>query len=103
MKSILAACLVVLAALQTPVPSVDALLNSQRYLDLAVVIAPAFAALLAAVPLIRLGFNHVDGGSEASLSVRLRTANVVVVVLGLGLACLLVGHILFESVMQVGQ
>jgi len=94
---------VVLAALQTPVPSVDELLNTQRYLDLALVVAPAVAALLAAVPLIRLGFNQVDGGSEASLSVRLRAANVIVVVLGLGVACLLVGHILFESVMRVGQ
>jgi hypothetical protein len=35
--------------------------------------------------------------------VRLRSANVVVVVLGLGIACLLVGHILFESVMQLGS
>lgn len=94
--------IIVLAALQTNVPSVNSLLNSQRYLDLALVVAPGVAALLAGVPLIRLGINHVDGGSEASLSVRLRAANVTVFVLGLGVACLLVGHILFESVMQVG-
>jgi len=79
------------------------LLVSQRVLDLALVLSPALAAVLAAVPLIRLGYTHVDGTSEASLSVRLRAANVVVVVVGLGIACFLVGHILFESVMQVGS
>jgi hypothetical protein len=94
---------VVLSALRTTLPSVDDLLNTQRVADLALVLAPAVAALLAGVPLIRLGFTNVDGGSEASLSVRLRSANVVVVVLGLGIACLLVGHILFESVMQLGS
>jgi hypothetical protein len=94
--------LVVLAALRTTVAPVDDLLNSQRYLDLALVLGPAFAALLAALPLVRIGFTHIDGGSEASLSVRLRAANVVVVVIGLGVASLLVGHILFESVMQIG-
>jgi hypothetical protein len=94
---------VVLSALRTTLPSVDDLLNTQRVADLALVLAPAVAALLAGVPLIRLGITHIDGGSEASLSVRLRSANVVVVVLGLGIACLLVGHILFESVMQLGS
>jgi hypothetical protein len=77
-------------------------LNNQRLLDLALVVAPALAALLAALPLVRIGYTHLEGGSEASLSVRLRALNVIVVVIGLGVACLLVGHILFESVMHIG-
>ena len=92
-----------LSAMQTSVPSVTEALNSQRYLDLAIVLAPAFAAFLAAAPLIRLGLTRVDGASEASLSVRLKAANVAVVVVGLGIACLIVGHILFESVLQLGN
>ena len=78
-------------------------LTSQRVLDLAIVLAPALAALLAGVPLVRLGYSRVDLGSEASLSVRLRAANMVVVIVGLGISCFFVGHILFESVMQVGS
>lgn len=93
---------VALAALAITGPFND-LLNSQRVLDLALVLGPALAALLAALPLVRIGYSRVDSGSEASLSVRLRAANVVVVVVGLGIACFLVGHILFESVMQIGS
>ena len=83
--------------------SVQTWLNTSRFADLLLVLSPAIAALVAAVPLIRIGYTHVDGSSEASLSVRLRAANVIVVVVGLGIACFLVGHILFESVMQVGS
>jgi len=93
---------VVVSAFVTVTPF-ESVLSTQRYLDLALVVAPAVAALLAAVPLVRLNFTRVEGGSsEASLSVRLRAVNMVVVVVGLGVACLLVGHILFESVLQLG-
>jgi hypothetical protein len=77
-------------------------LNSQRVVDLALLLLPAAAALMAGVPLVRLGASRVDGASELSLSVRLRALNVVVVVVALAIGSLLVGHILFESVMQVG-
>ena len=78
------------------------LFNSQRYLDLALVLAPALAALLAAIPLVRVSYTPADGGPEATLSVRLRAVNMVVVIIGLGITCLIVGHILFESVLQLG-
>jgi len=81
---------------------VNAWLDAERVADLFLVVAPALAALLAGVPLIRLGYHHVDGTGEASLSVRLRVVNVVVLVVALGLGSLLVGHILFESVMLAG-
>jgi hypothetical protein len=94
--------LIAILAAGASLGTVDDWLNAQRYLDLALVLAPAVAALLAGVPLVRIGYTHVEGGSEASLSVRLRVANVIVVVIGLGLSSFLVGHIVFESVMQVG-
>jgi hypothetical protein len=94
----------VIGALGAPISPIDSVLNTQRYLDLALLISPAVAALLAAVPLVRLGFTKVEGGgSEVSLSVRLRAANVAVVVVGLGIACFLVGHIVFESVLRLGS
>jgi hypothetical protein len=78
-------------------------LNSQRVADLLLVISPVVAALLAGVPIVRIGISRTDGASEASLSVRLRAVNVVVVVAALVIGSVLVGHILFESVMQVGS
>ena len=81
---------------------INSWLNSQRILDLLLVLTPAIAAFLAGVPLVRIGFSRVNGGSEASLSVRLRALNVVVVAAALAVGSLLVLHILFESVMQVG-
>jgi len=41
-------------------------------------------------------------GREAHLGIRLRAANVIVGVLAFGIGGLLLWHILFESVMQVG-
>lgn len=84
------------------VDSLQLMLNTNRAADLLVVLLPALAALTAAVPLIRLGYTRVDGVAQASLSVRLRALNIVIVVAALAIGCLLVGHILFESVMQVG-
>ncbi len=97
------AMVLALAALGTTVGPIDSLLSSQRYLDLALVLAPALAALLAALPLVRIGYAHIDGGPQASLSVRLRLANMAVVVVGLGISCFLVGHVLFESVLRLGS
>jgi hypothetical protein len=93
---------VALSALTTVPNPLNNLLNSQRVADLLLVISPAVAALFAGVPLVRLGVDRVEGSSELSLSVRLRAANVVVVVLALGIGSLLVVHIVFESVMRLG-
>ena len=57
---------------------------------------------MAAVPLVRLGMTRVDGSSEVSLSVRLRALNVIVVIVALAIGALLIGHIVFESVLQLG-
>jgi hypothetical protein len=77
-------------------------LNSQRLLDALLVGAPAVAFLLAAAPLLRLELRMSDTGREAVLGVRLRAVNVVIGLVALVVGGLLIGHILFESVLQVG-
>ena len=77
-------------------------LDSQRFLDLLLVIAPAMAVLLAAVPLLRLSVSTEDGDQLATIGIRLRVANVVVGVVALLTGALLVGHIVAEAVLQVG-
>ena len=78
------------------------LLNTNRLADLFLVVSPPVAMLLAAAPLVRFGLTRVEGTSEASVSIRLRAVNVIVIAAGLAVSGLLVGHIVFESVMQVG-
>jgi hypothetical protein len=77
-------------------------LNGQRLVDLLLVSAPVVAFVLAAAPLLRLELRASDGGREAVLGVRLRALNVVIALIALLIGGLLLGHILFESVLQVG-
>ena len=90
------------AGLDTFVDSMHSWLNTNRAVDMFLVSLPAIAALIAGIPLVRIGFARVDGAPEASLSVRLRALNIVVVTAALAVGGVLVLHILFESVMQVG-
>lgn len=83
--------------------SLQSTLSVNRALDLLIVTLPALAAVLAAAPLLRFGYARVDGVSQASLSVRLRAVNVVVVLAALVIGGFLVGHIVFESVLQLGS
>jgi len=85
------------AGLEGVVNSLHSWLNTNRLADMLLLSLPAVAALLAGVPLVRIGFSRVDGGSEASLSVRLRALNVVVVVAALAVGSVLVLHMLFET------
>jgi hypothetical protein len=82
--------------------SLNGILNRLRYLDLLLVALPALAVVIAGLPLLRVRVTRVDGSSEASVSVRVRGLNVLVVVVGMLFGGLLIGHIVFESVMQVG-
>jgi hypothetical protein len=87
-------------------PSMDALtgwLNSApRSVDMVLIVSPAIAFCLAAAPLLRFDVTIGSSGREARLGVRLRAANVVVGLVALAIGALLVWHIVFESVMQVG-
>ncbi len=77
-------------------------LNGQRLLDLLLVSAPAVAFVLAAAPLVRLELRTSETGREAMLGMRLRGLNIAIGLVALLTAGLLIGHILFESVLQVG-
>jgi hypothetical protein len=88
-----------LAGLMDPVNS---WLNGQRVLDLVLVALPAIALLVAAAPLIRVELRNATDGREAVLGLRLKGLNVVVGLLALLIGGLLIGHIVFENVLQVG-
>jgi hypothetical protein len=88
-----------LAGLMDPV---NTWLNGQRALDLVLVALPAVALLVAAAPLIRVELRHANDGREAVFGLRLKALNVLVGLLALLIGGLLVGHIVFESVLQVG-
>jgi hypothetical protein len=82
--------------------SANSLLNGQRLLDLVLVVSPAIALLLAIVPLVRLDFRSTELGREAVVGLRLRAANVAVALIALAVGGVLVWHIVFESVMELG-
>ena len=77
-------------------------LNGQRILDLLLVALPGVALCVAAAPLIRVELRSASDGREAVLGLRLKAFNVLVGLIALAVGGLLVGHIVFESVLQVG-
>jgi hypothetical protein len=77
-------------------------LNGERGLDLILVAAPVIALLLTAAPLVRIELRTSDSGREAVLGLRLRALNVAVGLLALLIGGLLAGHIVFESVLELG-
>ena len=91
-----------IGAFTTAMDAANAWLNAQpRLIDLLLVLAPAIALLLALVPLLRLDLSSGNGG-EVLLGVRLRRLNVLVGLIALAVGGLLVWHIVWESVLQVG-
>jgi hypothetical protein len=77
-------------------------LNGQRLLDLLLVVSPAAGRLLAAAPLLKLDLHKRDSGGSATIELRMKALNLVVALLALLIGGLLVGHIVFENVLQVG-
>jgi hypothetical protein len=82
-------------------PVVEAI-GRVRVLDLALVVAPALAFVLAILPLLEVGLDHAGGGSALMLRVRAVPANVVVALVALLIGALLVWHIVIESVLELG-
>ena len=80
----------------------SAWLATAQLADLVLVLAPAVALALAVVPLVRVQLPSDGSGLEAIVSIRLRAVNVGVALVALGLGALLVWHIVYESVMEVG-
>ena len=73
-----------------------------RIIDLGLVAAPPLAFLAAVAPLVRLGVERRDGGMEAVVAIHARWANAIIGLVAIGLAAMLVWHIVVESVLQVG-
>jgi hypothetical protein len=92
-----------LTGLASVMEPVNSWLDGQRVLDLILVALPAIALLVAAAPLVRVELRNVTDGREAVFGLRLKALNVGVVLLALLVGGLLVGHIVFESVLQVGR
>jgi hypothetical protein len=74
-----------------------------RIVDLLLVIAPLAAAFVALLPLMRIELRNADGEHELGLTLRLRWLNLVVAGIALAVGALLVWHIVWESVLQVGS
>lgn len=90
-------------ALVGTMESANALLNGQRFLDLVLIVSPAIALLLAIVPLVRLDLRASETGREAVLALRLRAGNVAVGLVAMAIGAVLLWHVVFESVMEVGS
>jgi hypothetical protein len=88
--------------LRPPMESVNMWLAGVRAVDLALVLSPAVALVLAVVPLVRLEVRPAAGGREALVGVRLRAANLLVGGLAAVTGAVLVWHVLFESLMESG-
>ena len=73
-----------------------------RPLDLALVIAPLAAFLVALIPLLDLRIEREAGDSVVAVRVHAVTANLVVATLAVLVGAALVGHIVTESVLRVG-
>ncbi|HUP83865.1 MAG TPA: hypothetical protein VM284_06730 [Candidatus Limnocylindria bacterium] len=78
-------------------------MQSARIVDLIFVVSPAIALLIAAAPLLRVELRKNEVGGTALIEVRMKLLNVAIGLLALFIGVLLVGHILAESVLQVGS
>ena len=88
--------------LRPPMDAINQFLFGRRWADLLLVVSPAIALLIATIPLVHLELKTGDSGREATVGIRLRAANVIVGLTALGIGGLLVWHIVFESVMELG-
>ena len=82
---------------------INAWLNSVRFADIVLVASPPLALLLAAAPLLKLDLRRGERSASAVIDLRLLALNVLVGLLAIVVSVVLVGHILAESVPQVGR
>jgi hypothetical protein len=77
-------------------------IDTVRPLDLALVVAPLAAFLLAVLPLLDLRMEREAGDAVVAVRVRAVAANLIVATLSVLVGLALVGHIVTESVLRVG-
>lgn len=71
--------------------------------DLALVVAPAVSLLVALAPLLDLGWRGGDGGSVATIAVRIRPVNLLVAAVAAALGAALLAHAITESVLHAAR
>jgi hypothetical protein len=84
------------------VEPIMAVLARWRPIDLLLVAAPPLAAIAALAPLVRVGLQRRGGTLEAVVTIRALALNVFVTLAAMGLAGVLVWHIVVESVLHAG-
>lgn len=77
-------------------------ITGPRIVDLGLVLAPLAAFVIAGLPLLDLRLERGGDGTMLALRVRALPANLIVGMVAIALAALLVGHIVTESVLQLG-
>jgi hypothetical protein len=77
-------------------------IGTVRPLDLALVVAPLVALLLAVLPLVDLRVETDEHGPALALRVRAIRANLLVAAVALVVGAVLVGHIVTETVLRTG-
>lgn len=92
-----------MTAIAERVDPVISTVTAPRLVDLALVLAPAVSLVLAVAPLVELGRRGVAGERVATVALHLRAGNLVVAAIALAVGVALVGHVLVESVLQVGS
>jgi hypothetical protein len=81
-------------------PFMDGLQQAPRIVDFFLLAAPFLAFLLAALPLIGLRLERVDGELRVTLALRARTLNVVVLAVCLVVGGFLTNHLLAEFLLE---
>jgi hypothetical protein len=81
-------------------PFMDALRQAPRVVDFILLGAPFLAFLLAALPLIGLRLERVDGELRVTLAMRARTLNLIVLALCVVVGGFLASHLLAEFLLE---
>lgn len=78
-------------------PLTDPPRSTTDYVTALVLLGPVAGFALVLWPILRLGFGHPEGEIQATVTIRLRWANIAVAVVALGVLAVLFGHVLAEN------
>lgn len=81
-------------------PFMDGLAQAPRIVDLFLLTAPFVAFLLAALPLIGLRLERIDGELRVTLALRARTLNLIVLAVCVVVGGFLASHLLAEFLFE---
>ena len=81
-------------------PFMDGLQQAPRFVDLLLVVAPFLAFLIAALPLIGLRLERIDGELRVTLGLRAKTLNVIVLAICVVVSGFLANYFLAEFLLE---